>query len=425
MDTPTPPDAGARRMAAGVLVLCTAMNFLSRGVSDTYAVFLLPLSHEFGADRAALTGVYSVYMLMYGLAAPAAGIVFDRLGPRALYGAGLACFGAAYLLAGSAGALWQLYLLIGFFGGIGSAAIGMVPASALVSRWFRRRLPSAMSVLYAGLGTGLLLLAPVAQWLIDAAGWRAAYRVLGAALLLLLPLLLVLPWRTIGAGHPGYAEPSPGPGARTGGGTPARTLRTPAFWGLFGVLFFTSFTSFTITVQLVAFLIETGFAPLEAASVYGAMGLLSVAGMLGSGALAERYGERRVATLSYCSTIAGIAMLALLEWTPAYTLLAAFALLFGAVQGSRGPLVATLAARLFARGGLGGVYGGISLGLGLGAALGSALAGKLHDLTGGYGAGFVLAAAGAIVGIALFRRVGALSAPATSHGAGTAGRPRS
>jgi MFS family permease len=398
-------------MAIGVLVLCTVLNLLSRGVSDTYAVFLLPLSRDFDADRAALTGVYSIYMLVYGLAAPAAGMAFDRFGPRALYCTGIACFGAAYVLAGSTDALWQLYVLIGVAGGVGSVAVGMVPASALVSRWFGRRLPSAMSVLYAALGTGILLVAPVTQWLIERYGWRSTYHVLGGAALALLPLLLLLPWRTIAAGRPGY-DKLPQPTVRAGGGMLLRALRTPAFWGLFGIMFITSFTTYSVLVQVVAYLVEVGLAPLQAASAYGVMGMLSIAGMLGCGALAQRYGERRIATLSYSSTIAGIAMLALLQWKPAFALVIAFVLLFGSMQGSRGPLVATLAARLFAKSGLGAVYGCISLGMGVGAAIGSSAAGGLHDLTGDYRAGFALAAAGAAIGIVLFRFIDGLPKPA-------------
>lgn len=399
-------------MALGVLALCATLNLLARGVADTYAVFLVPLAEEFAVERGALTGVYSVYMLVYGLAAPLAGIAFDRVGPRAVYGAGLACLGAAYFAAAGAGAVWQLYLLLGLVAGIGSVAIGIVPASGLVSRWFRRRLPSAMSVLYAALGIGVMLFAPLAQWLIALLGWRGAYHAIGLGLLLLVPPLLLLPWRVLAAGHPDYAERAadgPAPGTRA---ALARALRLPAFWGLFAVMFFTSLSTFAVVVQLVAYLVEVGFAPLEAASMYGAMGMLSILGMLAAGALAERFEERQVATFSYSSTILGIGVLALLAWYPSYALAAAFVLLFGTMQGSRGPLVTTLAARLFARSGFGAVYGCISLGMGIGGAIGSWASGVLHDLTGGYATGYALAATASGSGVALFWLVGALAGPA-------------
>jgi len=59
------------------------------------------------------------------------------------------------------------------------------------------------------------------------------------------------------------------------------------------------------------------------------------------------------------------------------------------------------------------VYGTIMLGMGLGGAVGSWASGRLHDLTGGYLAGFLLAILGAAAGIALFWTVGALSGNAS------------
>ncbi len=383
------------------------MNLLSRGIGESYAVFLLPLTREFGAERAALTGVYSTYMLVTGMMSPLAGVAFDRLGPRFCYCVGLVLFGAAYLLAGSLTALWQLYFLVGMMGGVGAALIGMVPASGLANRWFRERLASAMGVLYAALGTGLLIIAPTTQWLIERFGWRGAYHALGGVLVALLVPVLFLPWRRIAAG------PSAGAGAARPASdaawTVTRALHTSAFWALFGVMFFTSVTTYAIGVQAVAYLVEIGFAPLGAASIYGLVGMISIVGMLGSGVLAERFGERPIATFSYSSTIVGIVVLALLEWRQTYVLVAAFVLLFGTMQGSRGPLVAVLSARNFSGGGMGTIYGTIMVGMGLGGAVGSWAAGTLHDLTGNYRAGFLLAAGTAAGGLALFWTVRALS----------------
>src|SRR3546814_4450499 len=71
--------------------------------------------------------------------------------------------------------LWQLYLSVGLMAGLGIASIGMIPASALVSRWFDRRLATAMATVSTGYGAGTLILVPLAQLLIEREGWRAAY----------------------------------------------------------------------------------------------------------------------------------------------------------------------------------------------------------------------------------------------------------
>ena len=406
MSSDVSADRAATRTALRVLALCTVMNLVCRGIGDSFAVFLLPLSRDFQADRATLTGIYSVYMLTHGLASPAIGTLFDRLGPRAIYCTGSICLALAYLLAGAALSLWQLYLALGLLAGIGTAALGMVPSSALVSRWFGKRLPRAMGVLFAALGVGVLLLAPTSQWLIDSFGWRNSYRLFGVALLIALPLLLLIPWRRIAAGHPAQRAARNPQRPRETVWNLRRAVRTPAFWGLFGIFFVTAVGTFTINVLSVAYLVEVGFSALEAASVYGIAGVLSVFGMLGSGLFSERYGERRVATISYSCSILGVGALALLQWHAAYPVLFAFVLLFGAMQGSRGPLIATLVARLFAGAGIGSIYGGLALAMGLGAALGSWGAGLLHDLTGGYGAGFVVSALGSAVGISLFWKMG-------------------
>lgn len=384
------------------------MNILSRGVGESFAVFLLPVSREFGADRAALTGVYSTYMLVIGLMSPLAGLAVDRLGPRRCYMTGLALLAIAYSLAGYMQSLWHMYALIGGLSAVGSTLIGMVPASSLTSRWFSRRLPTAMGMLSAALGTGMLIVAPIVQALVEQTGWRQTYRSMGWMLVVVLVPLLLLPWRRISAGSPEVAALTAGRQAGHSAWTVQRALRTRLFWALSGVMFVTSITTYTVNVQLVAFLIDTGFSPMQAASIFGLVGMSSIVGMLGAGLLAERIGERWVATLSYGASLLGIGLLAITIRYPSVIVIAAFVLTFGTMQGSRGPLVATLAARNFP-GAMGRVYGMVLLSMGAGAALGSWASGFLYDLTGGYGAGFLLSAACALIGLVLFWTVRGLS----------------
>ncbi len=112
------------------------MNMIARGVTETFAVFLLPVQQGLGVSRAEITLTYSVFMLAYGLSAPFAGQLIDRLGARVTYGFGLTSLGCGYLLAGSATELWHYLFAAGFLGGLGSASLGMIAASALLSRWF-------------------------------------------------------------------------------------------------------------------------------------------------------------------------------------------------------------------------------------------------------------------------------------------------
>ena len=375
--------------AVGVVVLCFAFNFVGRGVGDTYMVFLLPLEKEFGWHRSQMTAVYSTLMIVSGLAAPLGGMVFERWGPRVLYAGGLALLGAGYFLASKVDALWQLALCIGVLGGLGIAAIGMVPAAALISRWFERRMSTAIGLAYAGFGCGSLLLVPLAQALIDGHGWRYAYQAIGTALLLLLPVAAVLPWTTMRAGLASRSVPPPRLAADRG---PVRAaLRERKFWLLVQVMFFTAVGMYLIIVQSVAYLVDVGFTALQAATAFGAAGALSVLGVSSAGWLADRFGHRRAATVSFAGTFVGISLLFAMSFGANVWLLGAYVLLFGICQGARGPLIAGLSARLFSGPGQATIYGVIFACMSVGSGIGALLSGALHDLTGGYRAGFVLA----------------------------------
>src|SRR3954451_7315435 len=197
------PDSATPRLAFVVLALCFLLMALARGASETFTVFLLPISNAFGWDRAQTVSVYSVGALCVGLAGPFVGRLFDHSGPRAVYAIGLVLIGAGFSAAAFAQQLWQLQICIGLAAGLGSACLGQVTGSLLVSRWFGPRLPIALAVVSSAAGAGVLLLVPLAQILIDQAGWRGAYHILGGVMLAgVLPLLL-LPWRRITAvaGH--------------------------------------------------------------------------------------------------------------------------------------------------------------------------------------------------------------------------------
>lgn len=414
-----------------VVALCFGFNFIGRGVGDTYMVFLLPLGAEFGWQRSQMTSVYSALMVVGGLASPLSGLIFERWGPRVLYAGGLALMATGYTLAGHATALWHFYFCVSLLGGLGASALGMVPASALISRWFERRMSTAIGLAYAGFGCGALFIVPLVQTLIDGPGWRAAYHWIGGILVVLLPLSLVLPWGAMRAGRrpvrlaaagdvAGGAAAVSAAGAataasaddsasaaassRSSAATEAlrRALRDRRFWLMVQVMFFTAVGMYLIIVQSVAYLVEIGLTPLKAAGAFGSAGMLSVLGVSGAGWLADRFGYKQAATLSFCGTFCGTAVLFLMSYQATHWLLGAYVLLFGLCQGARGPLVASLSARHFPGPGQAAIYGAIYACMSVGSGLGALLAGVLYDLSGGYRAAFLLSMACVLLAAAPF-----------------------
>ena len=395
-------DATTRSFLVALVVLTFAMNLVARGVPETFAVFLLPVQKGLGVSRADITLTYSVYMVAFGLSGPFAGQLIDRLGARVAYGFGLASLGVGYLLAGFATELWHYLLTVGLLGGLGAAALGMIVASALLSRWFSTGIGSIMSLPYAAIGAGMLLLPPLTQVLILHYDWRVAHMVLGACVLLTLPLVMLLPLERMAAGSQEWRAMRIATAASvTGHWRIATALRTSAFWGLFAAYLFTAVASFSVLPHSVAYLIEHGFEPLVAAGAFGFAGMLSAIGIVAVGWLSDRFGRRQTATLSYISTIVGIAALTLVSFSPTLALVYAFVFFFGLMQGARGPIIVAMVAVLFP-GGVGAIYGTLSVAQGLGAGLGSWGSGLLYELTGRYIVSFLVAICACLAGLASF-----------------------
>lgn len=397
-----------QRTAVAVLATVFLFNLLGRGSGDTYAVFLLPLEREFGWARSQLTSVYSMYLLVGAFIAPLAGTLFDRFGPRATYSGGMLCLAAAFFLASSLGNLWEFYLFIGVMIGMGVGLVGMVPASALLTRWYRARLSTAIGIAFSASGMGGLVFVPLTQALIGAYDWRTTYRILAVLLVAAVPFaLFAVPWKAFLAGLQDSVGARAGRGPAEGWGVRS-AMGTRLYWALVQVFFFTATAMFIVLVQAVVYLIDIGFSPITAATAYGVTGMLSVVSVSSSGLLAERFGFRQVVSASFAGTASGVLVLLALSYAPSAALLALFVLVFGLCMGVRGPIISAIATRQFAGPRVATIYGTIYSANAVGAAFGSLLGGVLHDLTGGYRTGFALSVCAVALAVAPFWTVPAL-----------------
>jgi MFS family permease len=405
-----------------VFAFCMMMIASSRGMGETYGIFLLPLIDDFGWNRASVTSVYSVYMVSYGVGSLLSGLVYDRLGPRFNYIIGLLMLAGCYGFAGRLDSLYAFYIVVGICGGTGAAMVGIVPAQSLISRWFRRGRTTALSIAYSGQGIGVMLLAPAAQMAIEAVGWKDAYALASYGFVGAFALIMLMPWQRIaqGAGHGAQAER---PATRAAPGVTANrrpvyngpaglTLRDAVFrlefWGFFTIFGASAIAVFGVSLQAVAYLVDHGFSTVQAAFAFGFVGMLTIVGIALTGILAERFPRHIIATGSYGLTIVGISALAALQWHPSWTLLTVFVVCFGLSAGARGPIITAQMAELFAGRGLASIFGATNIGQGCGAALGAFLAGFLYDITGSYNTGFAVSLAFALVGLSVFWLVPAI-----------------
>jgi len=393
--------------AVTVLAVCFMLSVLGRGLIESFTVFLLPISETFGWNRGQIISIYSLASLAWALTSPLVGRMFDRCGPRVVYSLGFIVLGGAFLVAAYGQQLWQFQLSLGLCVGFGVASIGTVPNSILVGRWFGPRLPTALAVVYSGAGAGVLMLLPVSQLLIDHVGWRGSYQVFGGVVLLLLVPLLLLPWKRFSAGSPALGKAAAAD-LLDDSWTLRRAIRHHAFWGLFSTFFFTAVGMFSISAQVVAYLVDAGFSQLQAATAWGFSGVTLLFGMFSIAWLDRIIGRRRSVLFSYALSLSGIAMLWLLKRYPNVWLLTGFVVSFGSTVGSRAPLISATAIKLFRGKQISTIYGTIVFGGGLGSALGSLSGGLIHDLTGSYDALLAYGLVSVILGMIPFLVISAL-----------------
>ena len=396
---------GLRETATLVVILAFVMNLLSRGIGETFAVFLLPIESEMGWSRTTLAGIYAIYMGAHGLAAVVIGWFVDRVGPRVVYTIGLLAYGLAFLLAQFGTEPWHFYLTTGVMAGIAMTAIGMTTATVLITRWYHgpraRQLSPAIGIAYSGMGAGVILWIPITNQLIEMLGWRETYRTLGIILCVLAVIVYVLPWSKL--------QLAPLPLSRFGsvlGGSKdghlRAALKTKMFWLLFVIMFITAVAMYLVGPQMVAYLVSVGFDSTVASLAFSINGFLTVFGIAGTGWLARYFGMKRVATISYAMSITAVILLACLTVLPVMALLALAILPLGLSQGARGPIVSVQASQAFSGQGLGAIYGAITMGVGLGGMSGAWLSGVFYDVTGGYVLSYSVSVVCALAGVGLF-----------------------
>ncbi len=403
--------------------LIVAASFMALGLTYTvwysFSVFYVALLEQFGWSRASSAGVFSLYVIVYGLSGAVAGAMSDRFGPRRVVLAGVALVTVGLVACSRMTELWQFYLFYGVVSAVGSSAAGWVPCVATVSNWFSRRLGAALGIASAGIGVGILVMVPFAQLLITGYGWRSAYQIVAAILVVgVTPVaLLVLRGRPeelglVKDGRPAddWAGAKQAPPAlsrvvdhqwASRSWTVASALREQRFWMLFLMLVLANVASQMILVHQVAFLVDGGFDKLLAASIAGLVGLFSVGAKIGWGWVSDRLGREVTYSLGLSCMLVAVAALIGTRLTTFPLLPYLFALTFAMAYGTLTPLGPAISADLFSGPHFGSIYGVVGIAIGFGSAMGAWFAGYVFDVTGSYFFALGTAAVSSVLSIAV------------------------
>ena len=353
-----------------------------------FSALLLPMQEEFGWSATAITGAYSLSMLVSGLVAPIVGRWLDHHGPRALMTAGSIAGTLLILVWSRVETLPGFYLLwVGI--GFASAATLYEPAFTTLTQWFDRDRAKAMLIVTIAAGFASTIFLPLTGWLAHLHGWRSSLVVLAVILgLTTIPthaLLLRRKPKDLGVGPDGDTlasirnqETDQQEDCST---DPSSAMRSSGFRWMTLAFFLQTLASIAISVHLIAFLTERGDGATFAATVTGLIGAAQVAARIVTTMLDRRLSLVMLTAIVFVLQAAALVILVL--WAQPAGVIVTVILLGmgrGAVTLIRPGLLADLYGRTF----FGTINGMQTLVIAGARALAPVAAGVTYALAGGY-----------------------------------------
>jgi MFS family permease len=375
-----------------MVALTFAYGLVASTAMSVPGVLVIPIAHEFGWTIGDVSSAMALRLFLFGAVAPFAGALLLRYGLRAVMLTSAALIVAGLLLAITMTTKLQLWASVGIVLGVAPGLTALVVNATVASRWFTKRRGLVVGILASAIASGQLLFLPLAAWLSQNWGWRAALAPTVAAIAAC-GILYALFARNDPAdlGLAPYGEETPlAPRVAVTGNAVAISFAAlreasvrPVFWVLFGSFFICGLSSYGLMgVHFVPLCADFGVNPVTAASLLAVMGVCDIIGTIGSGWLADRFDSRWL--LSWYYGLRGLSLMWLPFSTFSFSGLSVFSVFFGLDYIATVPPTVKIGVQAFGRERAPVVFGWIFCGHQMGAAVMAAAAGISRDALASY-----------------------------------------
>ncbi|OWA22439.1 MFS transporter [Streptomyces sp. CS057] len=355
-------------------------------------LLVTPLHESYAWDRGQIALAASVNMILFGLTAPFAAALMDRVGIRRVVVGALLLVSAGALLTSFMSQPWQLVAYWGVLIGLGSGCLTMTFAASITADWFDKRRGLVTGALSSSSHLGQLIFLPLLAWSVDRFDWRPPVVTLAFVALAVAALVLLLlrdhP-ADIGVKPYGATEfvpkPAPAPGAaRRTIAVLVSALRTGPFWLLAGMFVICgASTNGIMWSNWAPAAHDHGMAVTAAASMLSLIGIFSALGAIFSGWLTDRFDPRRLLTVYFAIRALTLLALPLVFSSTVTVLMIAFVVVYGLVDVATVPPVIELSRRVYGEDGP-IVFGWANSAHQLGAGAAAFLGATARDMFGTY-----------------------------------------
>lgn len=363
-----------------------------------YSIFFNSLAIEFNSTKAAISGAFSITVLVSGLISAFAGGASDRFGPKAVSIFCGSFLGIGLLLMALVNAVWQVYVIYGVFIAIGVG--GLYPAIvSTVARWFTDKRGMMIGIVTAGLGVGSIILSPLISYLITTYTWRRAYAITG-----IIVLAVILTASQFLKHNPGNAvklssdkkmaaKIIPGIGRDY---TYGEAIHTKQFWMLVMIFILSGYGQFSLMVHIVPYATGQGISPISAASILSVIGGVSIFGRIIIGAIGDK-----IKVKPLLLTIGATLLLSFifLEFASSLWAFILVGIIFGLGYGGSSTLQSLVAVEMFGLSTMGTMLGNFILSICIGGSIGPVATGALFDTSHSYSLSFAICAITALASL--------------------------
>lgn len=359
-----------------VLVSGAAIVTLSMGVRHGFGLWLQPITQDMGWTRENFAFAMAVQNLAWGVFGIFAGMAADRFGAFRVLAVGALLYALGLAGMALAPTPWLFMLSAGVL--IGAAQSGTT--YAIIYGVIGRQIPAekrswAMGVAAAAGSFGQFLMVPVEGWLIGSFGWQNALHILGAAVLLIVPLATLLR-------EPGFATHAAVPREQTIVQALREAFGYRSFQLLMAGYFVCGFQVVFIGVHMPSYLRDHGLSPQVASYALALIGLFNVFGTYLSGTLGQHLAKRHILAFIY---LARSVVIVIFLWAPLTPLsVYIFAAVMGVLWLSTVPPTNAVVAQIFGIAHLSMLGGFVFFSHQIGSFMGVWLGGVLYDRTGSY-----------------------------------------